>query len=467
MTKLNSYFKEFLSKIEPSKEAKHIAQTAHTKLREFIEDDDVFGERVKDTYLYGSYRRNTAIENIKDVDIVLLTDFDITNSENSPKKVLSSLKDALSNYYDGPKDLAYQRRSIRVDKPLESSDSKLTLDVIPAVECNNSTKEIFIPDRSLNEWIKSNPKGHIEKTNHLNSKDYGNGMFVPLVKMFKWWWMYRCEDVYPDEERPKPKGFWLECLVGNCFTPGLADWADNFLSLLRRIIDIYGNYSEVPELIDPGLPDQTIKTSMNFEEFKIFLNEVKQASSLVEEAILEKDDLSSSIKWRDIFGDAFPLYSQIERKYLSAEKVFLGSDSHKNNFRFCPMKLDSKRKHVRIDASCYIEDEFIMGLENDGPTLLQGINLKFEAKTKIKPPFEVYWQVVNTGRHAEQENGLRGEYFKSKEKNASRSDKELVDYEMTSYTGKHWIQCFIVKGGYCVARSDKFFVNIYNNNEKY
>jgi len=32
--------------------------------------------------------------------------------------------------------------------------------------------------------------------------------------------------------------------------------------------------------------------------------------------------------------------------------------------------------------------------------------------------------------------------------------------ESTLYKGMHWIECFIIKNGKCVARSSEFVVNI-------
>lgn len=77
-------------------------------------------------------------------------------------------------------------------------------------------------------------------------------------------------------------------------------------------------------------------------------------------------------------------------------------------------------------------------------------SLRFEARTNAPRPFDVHWQVVNTGDEARLENSLRGGFY---------SDG-LVRKEETRYKGKHWIECFIVKDGQCVARSGEFVVNL-------
>lgn len=90
------------------------------------------------------------------------------------------------------------------------------------------------------------------------------------------------------------------------------------------------------------------------------------------------------------------------------------------------------------------------------PYLPKGINLYFLAVTDIEPPYEVFWQVVNTGYEAKKANSLRGEIRPAR----SAGIGGLKQKESTSYTGTHWIECFIVRNNVCVARSGEFFVTI-------
>lgn len=80
----------------------------------------------------------------------------------------------------------------------------------------------------------------------------------------------------------------------------------------------------------------------------------------------------------------------------------------------------------------------------------------FRADTNVSKPFDVYWQVVNTGSEAESENDLRGAIYQASTAGSGGLDQK----EYSRYGGTHWIECFIVKNGICVARSYEFFVNI-------
>lgn len=93
---------------------------------------------------------------------------------------------------------------------------------------------------------------------------------------------------------------------------------------------------------------------------------------------------------------------------------------------------------------------------NSKDFLPKNIPIKFNAITNVETPFNVYWQVVNTGQEAGINEDLRGSIFPAK--TAGRGG--LQHNENTRYKGTHWIECFIVKDGICVARSEEFIVKI-------
>lgn len=463
MTKLNPLFEQFLKNIEPDEEAVTYAQEAHKPVRDFLQQDSAFGKYVEGTFLYGSYRRHTAIDDIKDVDIVVLTNFDTDDKANTPQKVLQRLKAALARYYDDPENPEYQRRSIRINDPLPNHPSvSMTLDIIPSVAPHGDDKPLLVPDREVQVWIQSHPKGHIKATSDLNADKYSGGRFVPLVKIMKAWWKYQCAERQPDVERPKPKGFWIECLSAEMFDPKQTFWADHFIAVLTNIVKQYDGVTEAPQLRDPGLVDQVIHTSMTLEEFSVFYTAAKECLALAIAARDHEDEVESSSLWRDIFGDEFPLYEGVEtvEKNSNDIKPSLGVQPQIKLLRW-PKQLAKNRK-VRIDAYVYVANGRQQGLNSDGRVLLSDWNIKFIAWTNLRKPYEVYWQVVNTGKHAAQQGGLRGEIFQSIAKSSRPSTDPLINWEHTLYTGKHWIQCFIIQNGYCVAESKKFYVNIRN-----
>jgi len=92
---------------------------------------------------------------------------------------------------------------------------------------------------------------------------------------------------------------------------------------------------------------------------------------------------------------------------------------------------------------------------NDGLPVSPGCSLTFNAHTTIQKPFKVFWQVVNTGDEARRARDLRGGFDEGIVQAGGISRSETARYK-----GSHSIECFIVKDGYCVAKSEPFIVNI-------
>lgn len=94
---------------------------------------------------------------------------------------------------------------------------------------------------------------------------------------------------------------------------------------------------------------------------------------------------------------------------------------------------------------------------NSGVILEKGCELLFRVRTDVPQPFQVYWQVVNTGKEAASDDKLRGEIFLSE---IAGLGGLIRKEECTRYSGFHWIKCFIVKNSICVAQSKEFIVRI-------
>jgi len=104
-----------------------------------------------------------------------------------------------------------------------------------------------------------------------------------------------------------------------------------------------------------------------------------------------------------------------------------------------------------VDRKGFRSEEY----ESNGSPLPKHCSIRFEATTNVPKPYQVYWQVVNTGREAETARGLRGGF----DEGVILAGK-LTRKESTLYAGKHSIECFIVKDGLLAASSGQFIVNI-------
>ena len=86
--------------------------------------------------------------------------------------------------------------------------------------------------------------------------------------------------------------------------------------------------------------------------------------------------------------------------------------------------------------------------------LEKNINLLFSPLYNVPEACYVKWQITNTGYEAK--NDLRGSFEKSNER---RLGKDILRKEHTSYSGRHLVQCFVMRSAnQCVAMSDCFIV---------
>ncbi len=89
---------------------------------------------------------------------------------------------------------------------------------------------------------------------------------------------------------------------------------------------------------------------------------------------------------------------------------------------------------------------------NSGDPLNKGMHLKFRAKYFSNKKYHIKWQVTNTGIEAR--NCLRGDFYNSDDGMSN------IRTELTSYTGIHYVQCFVISNGNCIAKSREFIVNV-------
>jgi hypothetical protein len=238
----------------------------------------------------------------------------VTNytTDDKPLDVLSALKDSLADLYDEP-NLADQRRSIRINRPLsDDPDCELTLDVIPAVYVDEEGGPLWVPDREKEKWVKSHPQGHIDNTSQLNADSHNGKTFVRLTKMIKWWWHHQWEELNPSRESHlrKPKGFWIEVMCGQYADLGKESYPGQIVALMQNAFDDFESYRSsgvIPELMDPGLAEEVIKTSMTSAEFATFLNVLEKSLSDARAACDAKDERTAAQHWRKVFGDKFPV----------------------------------------------------------------------------------------------------------------------------------------------------------------
>lgn len=305
-------FTDFLHDIEPSRTTKERAAAAHTALRDFLGQHETFSKYHVNTFLSGSYKRETAIrpaikdgeEERPDVDIIVVTNHTL---RDHPGDVLDLLYRTLMQKYD---DLRKQTRSVGI------FTASADMDVVPIIAPLGMDGTLYIPDRKLSRWLVTNPPRHTTWTAEIN--EASGGRFKPLVKLMKWW---RRENTTVSKH---PKGFMIECIAAECMDYEEARYADLFLVTLETIVRRYApsiSMGVVPHVDDPGVPGHSVMSGVTFAAFEGFYNKAKAHAELGQCAQAEIDPEQELKLWRKIFGPRFPSSGSSKSRELLSDAV--------------------------------------------------------------------------------------------------------------------------------------------------
>ena len=329
------YFEDFLKEVRLNKEQRDALISAHLELRRRLIEDETLSEIVIDTFLEGSYKRSTAIkpaaDEKSDVDVIVVTNID--EKQYSPKETLEIFRPFLEKNYQGLYEQQGRSWGIKFNDadvdmvptsaPSEASKALLKnlplalTDDIEAMTAHGSeesdgwkSEPLRIPDRDANVWEDTDPLSQIEWTRKKNELCHGH--YVNVVKCIKWWWRSK----HPDKKYPK--GYPLEHLVGDCCPDGIESVAEGVVKSFKGIVNLGENK---PFLKDRGLSDNDVMSRVSQEDYSKFYFVVQDAAITAREAFDADNDYEASKKWRELFGEEFPLAPKPSEKVAFTTRV--------------------------------------------------------------------------------------------------------------------------------------------------
>ncbi len=310
MNSLRDHFLTLLTRIQPKEDRTSLAVELPAKVRDFLKECDKITTVGPHTRLSGSYARDTAIKQIKDVDILLFVDPKYKEKEDSAKATINLLVNALDGLpkvlgdengkVDAALSLKRQRRSVLVHVTID--EKEFDMDIVPSIYDGDSPEPLEVPDRDLSQWISSNPLGYNQALSDLNQNQQGK--IVPLNKMFKHW-----RDVQMKYRRPK--SYWLECMVykhtdAKRLKIEDSSYGELFHSLLVSVYEDYiGAFKKdgtVPLVKDPMLGNNVAK-SWTRVEFETFMGQIEESKNWAARALGTEDETKAIELWQKVFND--------------------------------------------------------------------------------------------------------------------------------------------------------------------
>ena len=361
-----------------------------------------------------------------DLDMQCYFDRDSDSAGSTLKEIFDSVHDALADTYS----VVRKRSALRIQ---ESDGEDYThIDVVPGRYVDDSNEDVFLhQDSGDKQYFKTNPQVHVD---HI--KDSGQREIIKLAKYWK------------HKNNLEVKTFVLELLVIEILSQcGEETLEGRFTCLLTELRDSIDNYA----VEDPANPTGNDLSDLFDEDVRASLAGAAGASL----ALLEEGDYS------DVFGEELSKEENEERA-LVASSDWSGlpiEDSSHAQLPQWPALKTPWTAQVRCFATS-AQKRAIGSIQSSGQPLITGTSLKYTVATDVPAPYEVRWQVVNTGNDARRAGQLRGEFFRGKDLHGVPCSDQRVNYEATAYVGQHWIESFIIKDGRLVARSGRFCVRL-------
>lgn len=265
--------------------------TRQTSVRKVVEA----GLTVRDSFLTGSYSRNTMIAPLSeaDIDIFFVLDakyFYHYNGQNGGQAgLLDLVKRTLRKTYTRTPDISRDGQAVTIQF------EDFMVDVVPGFERKGGG--YLIANSLAQDWIATDPKKHVEIIRSSNTAH--NGDLVPLIKMIKGWNKQHGRFFH---------SFHLEVLVYEVmrgvtisdYPSGVRYFFDKARILVsKQNLDPAGYGGDIGSYINT---QEKIDQAMNkFQKaYEIAVKAESYASSGYIRSAIEE--------WKKIFGDYFPSY---------------------------------------------------------------------------------------------------------------------------------------------------------------
>jgi len=509
----NRQFSEFLQKLANTLD---ISESLYQKVEERYQSISRWLGRDNSTILIynpkifpqGSIQLGTIIKPITDADeydIDLVCQLQISKEDIAQQQLKQLVGDeikgyAKSNNFKSP--VEEGRRCWRLDY---SDSAQFHADILPAIpegekfktflmskNVNRDFSEhaIAITDNTLPEygeiysnWPQSNPKGYAlwfreqmrpqyafaknqlaEKSRVEISAVPDYKVKTPLQRAIQILKRHR-DIMFADDKDDKPISIIITTLAALAYRneADLIDALKNIIVGMPNYIGTRNGETWIPNPVNPSenFADKWTAHPKRKENFENWLFQVKNDFELAFEAndVLEFSESLKLSLGETTINKALKSIQPAQEKSLklSVSDYSLANYSHAQKPEW-PIEISGKveisgtitRKNV-TPTTTQTKTIYL----NSGMAVGTSLSIEFAAKiSNISKPYEIFWQVVNTGADARIANDLRGGFFPGFFDDGRRHS------ESTRYKGVHWIQCFVVKNEKCVARSKKFIVNI-------
>lgn len=428
-----------------------------------------------DVYPQGSFRLGTVVRPMlreDEFDIDLVCHMTIAKASVSQRVLKALVGDRLKQRDDLREMLEESRRCWRLNY-----DDPFHMDVLPAIPNDQTPPDgILLTDTELARWQSSNPRAYADwfygrMRVILNERRVAKAQEIradvedvpewtvrtPLQRVVQL--LKRHRDVYfQNAADMRPVSIIITTLAAHSYD-GQPDTLTALQAAVARMplfIEKRGDKWWVQNPVDAGenFADKWNEKPAKREAFLGWLGQA-QADLDALRSTRELPEVIESVARSLGRGVATKVAARANPSGMGYRLVTaaptvpgLANDSH----ALRPTWPTALTNTARIAASVYMRKNGRLLRPLAEQPVSKKLWIRFTAKTDVRPPFAVQWQVTNTGDEALAARQPRG--------NFEESDEGTVRWEQTAYRGTHWVQAFILKDGYCVARTERTLVRV-------
>ena len=509
------YSAQFSSLLETIAEALDISESHYKSAVKRYESIGTWLERNESSvaryspeiYPQGSFALGTVTRPLSDAeeyDIDLVSELRLQKSKVSQERLKRLVGDEIKSYAHANNMNSRPEESRRCWTLKYADGAQFHMDILPAIPDAEMFKlhlkskghlpsslsdfAIAITDNTLPnycrvdpDWPRSNPRGYAEWFRHRMETQFNairNSLAesiqrqvedvpeykvkTPLQRAIQILKRHR-DIMFENNPDDKPISIIITTLAGHAYNN-----ETNIMETLQNLVKdmpcyIYQNdgVASIPNPVNP-LENFADKWPEHPQREENFYKWIEQVQKDFNEMASQRDVRSAAESLRPRLGERVinKGLQDLSEKRNRFTPTLAASISQKTSHFNVPHRQAPKwsvipKGQVTITGTASRKGFRPMQIKSDSTPLPKNWSLRFDAKTNILRPYEVYWQVVNTGPEASKANGLRGGFCQGTIETDGKTRKES-----TLYKGRHWIECFIIKNGICWARSGEFVVNI-------
>jgi len=369
-------------------------------------------------FLIGSYGKSTNIRPPRDIDVIFKMPNDLFPKYNAYKgngqsQLLQDIRNILKDTYSTTEKIRGWGKVVLV----KFADNTHDVEVLPAWETDDNKYKIPNTENNGN-WEIVDPRSEMEEIINCNKRYCDKCTF--FIRIFKRWTEFCSVNI---------KSFIIE----------------------QKTVQYLKHYNSImPNVSDEILRFFIFLSSFFYDDEKSKIESAKKRAEKALNYDKSGDLQSASVEWRKIFGKEFPMYkvAKLNEEFQSYNEQYIDG-----TIGF-PIEINPTYE-FKIDAEITqdgFRPQWLSYYLDKIWFLKKKIKIIFKVKNiNIPKPYELFWKVRNYGQEASSHNDLRGEITKD--------NGNMEKIENTKYKGEHYVECYCIKDGKCVAL-DQIFVPI-------